>query len=508
MTAHNPKIRTLDDLAVQLDAVKAAGQRVVLAHGVFDLLHMGHIRHLEQAKCMGDVLVVTLTQDQFVNKGPHRPAFSQDLRAEALAALQMVDFVAVNRWPQAAETIRLLKPNIYVKGQEYRQAELDITGGITPEAEAVQAVGGEIRFTEDIVFSSSHLLNRFFSPFDAETEQYLECFQKAHSSAEVIAWLEKAAALRPVVVGEAIIDEYVFCDAIGKSTKDPVLAVLQQEVEAYVGGSLAVANHLAGLCDSVTLITQLGDQDRAEAFVRQHMRPNVHGTYLTKTGSPTIHKRRIVERYTSNKLLELYVMNDRVTTGADAQALVQALAADAARSELLLVTDYGHGMLMPEAIARLWDARFLAVNAQSNAGNRGFNPISKYRRADYVCLANHEVDIETRQRGGNEYDQVRELAQHVACPRFTVTRGKRGTLHYDTVDGFCEAPALATRVVDRVGAGDAVFALTSLLLRLGAPWDIVAFLGNVAGAQAVAELGNRSALDRLALSQHVIALLK
>src|SRR3989304_6298329 len=137
--SHNTKIRDLDELAHCIRDLKTTGKKVVLAHGVFDMLHVGHIRHLEQAKQMGDVLVVTLTPDKYVNKGPNRPAFPQELRTEVIASLGIVDYVAVNRWPLSVETIKLLKPDIYAKGQDYKAAEKDITGGIVPEMEAVQA---------------------------------------------------------------------------------------------------------------------------------------------------------------------------------------------------------------------------------------------------------------------------------------------------------------------------------------------------------------------------------
>lgn len=507
--SRNPKIKELEELAACLKALKAQGKKIVHSHGVFDLLHVGHIRHFEEARRMGDVLVVTLTRDEHVNKGPHRPAFSQELRVEAIAALSAVDYVAINRWPLSVETIKLLRPDIYVKGSDYRIAEKDITGGIVPEADAVRAVGGEIRFTDDITFSSSTLLNRHFSVFPPEVDRYLEDFRRRHSVDEVLEWLGRASTLRPLVVGEAIIDEYVFCEGIGKSTKDPVLAVLQQSVEAYAGGSLAVANHLAGLCREVRLVTQLGEADSREQFVRAALRPNVEASFLRKTGAPTIRKRRIVDRYSGSKLLEIYIMDDRLTAEEDARALKATLSQAIHNRDLTAVADYGHGMLTPEAIALLCDAAsFLAVNVQSNAGNRGFNPISKYRRADYVCLAAHEVDVETRQRDGNVRDRALELARRINCHRFTITQGKAGSLHYDLETGFSEAPALATRVVDRVGAGDAVLAITALLARLGAPWDILAFVGNVAGAHLVAELGNRSPLERVALSKHITALMK
>ncbi|MFA5026827.1 MAG: PfkB family carbohydrate kinase [Candidatus Methylomirabilota bacterium] len=505
----NPKILELDHLAERLAVLKAEGQRVVHSHGVFDLLHVGHIRHFELAKQMGDVLVVTLTRDEYVNKGPHRPAFPQDLRAEAVAALSMVDFVAINRWPLSVETIRLLKPDVYVKGSDYKRAEQDITGGIVPETDAIRSVGGEIRFTEDIVFSSSTLLNRHFSVFSPEVDAYLDEFRKRHSVDEILEWLGRAESLRPLVVGEAILDEYEFCEAIGKSTKDPVLAVLRRSQESCAGGSLAIANHLAGLCREVGLVSQLGEVDRHEEFIRSALRPNVRPTFLTRSGAPTIHKHRIVDRYSGSKLLEVYRMAEEAESPADRAALTAAIRGEVTGHDLTVVADYGHGLLDADSIALLCDtAPFLALNVQSNAGNRGFNPISKYHRADYICLAKHEMEVETRLRNEDAETLVREVARRISCPRFTVTLGKEGSLHYDAATGITRAPAVATRVLDRVGAGDAVLAVTSLLVKLGAPWDITAFVGNVAGAHLVAELGNRSPLERVSLSKHITTLLK
>jgi rfaE bifunctional protein nucleotidyltransferase chain/domain len=505
----NGKVKTIGELAPILRGLKRERKKIVLCHGVFDLLHIGHIRHFEQARRMGDVLVVTVTRDEHVNKGPQRPAFPQDLRAEAIAALKFVDYVAINEWPAAVETIETLRPDIYVKGPDYKTAAQDITGTIISESEAVRAVCGEIRFTDDVTFSSSNLLNRYLPQFAPAVVEYLEEFRRRHSADEVLSWLDRAAQLRPLVVGEAIIDEYVFCDAIGKSSKDPVIAALEKQVDSYAGGSLAIANHLAGFCSEVALVTQLGDTQRRENCVRDKLKKNVEPILLTKSASPTICKSRIVDHYSGNKLLEIYRMEDRPTEGEDERALIEALQQSFNGRDLAIVADYGHGMLTPRVIELLCDAApFLALNVQSNAGNRGFNPLSKYRRADYVCIAMHEVEIETRQRGGGVRKGQLEIAQRIDCARFTVTLGKAGSLHYAPTEGFTEAPALATRVVDRVGAGDAVLAVTSLLTRLGAPWEIVGFVGNAAGAQLVSELGNRMALDRIALSKQIVALLK
>ena len=93
---------------------------------MFDLLHVGHIKHLKKAKSLGDKLIVTVTSDRFVNKGPNRPVFNQNLRIEAIAALDSVDFVAVNDSSTAIHSIKTLKPNIYCKGKDYKNLNDDL----------------------------------------------------------------------------------------------------------------------------------------------------------------------------------------------------------------------------------------------------------------------------------------------------------------------------------------------------------------------------------------------
>ena len=155
------KILKLDVLAEKLADLKSRGKKIVHCHGCFDMMHPGHIKYFQASKEMGDVLVVTVTPDQFVDKGSDRPVFDQNLRAESIAALESVDYVAVNRWPTAEETLRLLLPNYYVKGQEFEKLQ-DKTGKIQKEVEVVKEIKAEMRFTHEIVFSSSKLIKEHF----------------------------------------------------------------------------------------------------------------------------------------------------------------------------------------------------------------------------------------------------------------------------------------------------------------------------------------------------------
>ena len=126
----NEKIKTLEELQKIISELKTAGKKIVHCHGVFDLLHIGHIKHFKEARSFGDVLIVTVTPDEYVKKGPNRPAFTTSLRLEALASLETVDFVAANKWSVAVETIKMLKPEIYCKGPDYKNHDEDTTGKI------------------------------------------------------------------------------------------------------------------------------------------------------------------------------------------------------------------------------------------------------------------------------------------------------------------------------------------------------------------------------------------
>ena len=398
---HNDKIKEIEELAEVLSSLRTE-KKIVLCHGVFDLLHIGHIRHFEQTKRLGDVLVVTVTPDRYVNKGPHRPVFSEDLRAEAIAALDCVDYVVINKWPMAMEAIQLLRPDFYVKGSEYREAEKDGTGGITLEEAAIKSMGGQLAFTDDITLSTSSLISRYLPLFPKEVSDYLAGFAARYSADDALRHLERAKSLKVLVVGEAIIDEYQYCQAIGKSSKEPMLAVKHLSAEKFAGGILAVGNHVANFCDHVGLVTFLGTENSQEEFVREKLNRKIEKIFLYRKNSPTIVKRRFIEGYFFTKLLEVYEMNDGALEEADNEMLCTMLSDHLPKYDVVIVVDFGHGMLSTEAIDILCSkARFLALNAQSNAGNLGYHTISRFPRADYVCMTENEIRLEARDRRGD-----------------------------------------------------------------------------------------------------------
>lgn len=505
----NDKIRAIEELAKELALLRVENKKIVHCHGVFDLLHVGHIRHFEEAKKLGDVLIVTVTPDRYVNKGPHRPVFSDDLRAEAIAALDCVDYVAINKWQMAVEAITLLQPDFYVKGSDYTDAEKDRTGGIRLEEAAIKSVNGQLVFTDEISFSSSNLINRHLAVFPKAVSDYLVDFSTRYSTEDVLQYLESAQSQKVLVVGETVIDEYQYCESIGKSAKEPILATRYLSSEKFAGGILAVANHVANFCDNVGMLTILGAEDTQEDFVRENVNSNVDIRFIYKADSPTIVKRRFAESYLMQKLFEVYEMNDEMLNQTQNQELCAMLNDVIPHYDVVIVVDFGHGMLTRDAINILCSkARFLAVNTQANAGNRGFNTISKYPRADYISLAESEIRLEARDRQGELREMIHDVSRRLACARMVVTRGKHGCLCYSEEEGFIEVPAFAGQVVDRIGAGDAFLSLTTLCVAQKAPMEVIGFIGNAVGAQAVATIGNRESIERVSLFKHIESLLK
>ncbi len=503
------KIMSLDTLAGITHDLKKRGKKVVLCHGVFDLLHPGHILHFEAAKKQGDVLVVTLTKDQFVNKGPGRPVYNQRLRAESIASLGCVDYVALNEGPIAVDLIKKIKPDVYAKGADYENPQDDITGKIKDEQEAVRSVGGRIHFTHEVTFSSTEIINRHYMIYPDQAQEFLEKFRKKYSVQTVVDTLKKLNSLKVLVIGDTIIDEYHYCSPMGKSPKESIVASKFLRAEAFAGGILACANHTAGFCGNVQVVSVLGKENSREEFILDHLKPHVKPKLFFRDDAPTVVKRRFVWDPFLVKMFEVVFIDDRPLSGKNEKQVHDYLSKVIGQYDMVIVTDYGHGFLSKNLIDLICKkSKFLAVNTQTNSANTGYNTIHKYPRADYVCIDEPEMRLAHQDKFGNLEDLILKTAKSMKCKYVTVTRGHLGSLTYSKKDGFSQIPIFSKEIVDRVGAGDAFLAVTAPCAAAGVPSDLIGFIGNSVGALAVRIVGNRTAVEPVPLLKFITALLK
>jgi bifunctional ADP-heptose synthase (sugar kinase/adenylyltransferase) len=252
----------------------------------------------------------------------------------------------------------------------------------------------------------------------------------------------------------------------------------------------------------------LGGIDSYEEFILSNLRSNIDPHYLFKPNAPTLIKKRFIDGYSTNKLFEVYVMDDSFLDTDQDRQFCNFLGEKLPEYDLVVVADFGHGTISPNMIDVIAQkAPFLAVNTQSNAGNRGFNTITKYPKADYVSLAEHEVRLEMRDPSGKLFPMIYKLAKAMRSRHFIVTRGKTGCMLTDQLGSLFQVPCFAENVVDRVGAGDAFFVLTSLFSVLNAPGELLGFIGNVAGSIAVGIMGNKKAIEKNSVAEYVRNLL-
>lgn len=485
---------------------RALGRSVALCHGVFDVLHHGHLNHLEEAASQADVLIVSVTRDEFVNKGPGRPVHDHFQRMSMLNALTIVDAVVLSDRETAVEMIELVRPDVYVKGPDYQDSQSDITGNLAREKNAVSEVSGRVHITKGVTMSSSSIINSTYSVHGHLMDSWLADFRGVMSPEAIESFFQAISGLKVLVVGEPILDEYIFVEPLGKTSKDPILAFLEGSGELQLGGSLAIANHCAGLGAHVTVAGIVG-RDFSELASIDELPYELE--MVVSDSSPTIRKTRYVDSHSGAKVFEKYVMADAPVASSEEAAIIRNLKRVVEEFDAVIVADYGHGLMSRKVIEEISHCRgLLCVNTQSNAGNRGFNSISRYPRVDFLSLNGSELALELKEKHISALDLLPQIAARTGAKTAIVTEGSRGVAVYSDDSGLIEVPALTQSVHDRVGAGDALFAATSLLTAVGAPMSLVGLVGNIAGAALVSDLGNRASITGVEIRRHLQALLK
>ncbi len=448
-------------------------KQIVLCHGCFDTLHLGHIRHLQEASKLGNWLVVSVTADRFVNKGIGRPYFTAEHRAEALRALDCVDEVVINENPGAWDLIRNIRPAFYVKGVDYIGVESE---GLDKERQAIEEVGGQLKFTNSQKWSSSNIINT--QKFTPEVCQYLETMKKLDAKSKILAAFDKADQKTITFVGETIYDVYRYVNGLGRASKELMLATVELDHEQFEGGILASAKH--GEWRNVSVLTP----------------------------SASITKTRFVDADFNKKLFDVYSSREILLSVEERYDFRAKLQDAVGSSDVIVLNDFGHGLMGEIERNTVRHAGFLALNCQTNAGNYGFNLVTKYKNAHYVCIDDPEARLAVGMQKEPINKAIDKLQLKLDCRQYLITHGRFGSNYYgeEYLDRGL-APALAHGGVDTMGAGDAAMAVTAPLVAAGLDMGCVAFVGNIVGAIKVSILGHRRHVGREEIIRTVEALL-
>ena len=480
--------------------LKTEGKKLVQCHGTFDLIHPGHITHFEEAKALGDVLVVTVTGEKYVNKGPGRPYFNDQMRAKSISALECVDYVVVIPFAAAVEAIECVKPCVYCKGKEYEAPENDVTGNIYDDVRTVEKHGGKIHYVGSVVFSSTRLINNHFDVHSGDVKRFCQRLSKEYGPDRFRQVVESFQDVKVLVVGDIIFDRYTTVDVQGLTSKNRILSGRYTDESTQAGGALASIKHVLSFAPNSKLISIVGSEPWVEKELQQHL-PKHSDLVVRSSHFTTVLKQRFVEPQKPgielSKLFSVNYLDENHPNGEIEAAILKRIEAEIDLVDVVLVMDFGHGV-MSEKIREFVQkrAKFLALNCQTNSNNHGFNIINRqYQRADSFTLDNAEITLACGKQDFDHEDELNALKSKFSSKYAWLTRGDIETIGIKTDEPPCKLPPLKHHVVDTIGAGDAFCAVSSLAAACGLPIQLATFMGQIAGGQAVEWVGNSKHLE-------------
>ncbi|UCG32275.1 MAG: adenylyltransferase/cytidyltransferase family protein [Phycisphaerales bacterium] len=492
------KIVSIDQLVAAIEGHRREGRRIVHCHGCFDIVHPGHLRYLQFARRQGDVLLVSLTGDADISKGAQHPYIPEELRAENLAALEMVDLVYVDPNVTAAPLLQVVKPDIYVKGKEY---ETSGDPRFLEERRVVESHGGTVIFSSgDVVYSSTSLMETM-ADRDGLRAQRLPWVCKRHNiSSEILsAVIDNFTGQRVIVAGDIILDRYVHCDAVSVAAESAMLSLTQLDTQRYLGGSGVVARHLAALGASPYVLAHCGFDERSDWAIAQLQAENIDGHVVRCAPSVPEKSRFLVE---GTKLLKVEESEAAPLDSISQRTAADVLLEQARGAAALILCDYGYGMLAGGWLEQVLPAlrSIVKVISADVSGVRG--NLLRFVDVDFLTPTERELRSAVGDFESGLSSAAWKVMEKTRARRLLVTLGKDGLVAFDRASQDINAPefharlrseqlpALAEHAVDRLGCGDALLAATTLAMAGGASFMQAAFLGSVAAGLEVTRLGN------------------
>ena len=483
------KIKTADQIR-EIIGARPRNKKVIMCHGTFDVVHPGHVRHLLYAKTKAEVVIVSLTADEHIKKSNMRPYVPQALRTMNLAALAMVDYVLLDFDPTPLRNLNLIQPDYFAKGYEYT------AGAVHPktqeEIDVLESYGGEIIFTPgDIIYSSSALIE--LAPPSIAVDKLLTLMDaEGITFNDLRGTLEKFKGMRVHVVGDTIVDSYSYCSMIGGMTKTPTMSVRFERKVDYVGGAGVVAKHLQAAGAEVKFSTVLGDDDYKKFVLEDLNDAGVQCVPIVDSTRPTTNKNAIVaDNY---RLLKVDTLDNRSISDKIVELLRDQLTEISA--ELIVFSDFRHGIFnrstLPHLISAIPNGAFRVADSQvaSRWGNilefQGFDLITPNEREARFALGDQDSVVRPL---------AHELFKRSGCGTLILKCGERGIMTYRSIStsdprAFFSIDSFADRVVDAVGAGDALLSYASLTMAATKNDVIASILGNMAAGVECEHEGN------------------
>ena len=450
-------------------------KKVAMCHGVFDVVHPGHIRHLAYAKSKADILIVSITCDRWITKGPYRPHVPENLRAYSLSALNIVDYIIIDKNPNPLENLRVIKPNFFAKGFEYSN---NLPQETLEEMEVVVGFGGEMLFSPgDVVYSSSNLISNSSPDIGlAKLKTMME--QLGITFEDIQDAVESISGIKVHVVGDTIIDSFTRTSLIGGNTKTPTFSVRYESREDYVGGAGIVAQHLKSAGAEVTFSTVLGNDELGKYAKEVIESKGIKLNTIEENNRPTTNKNAII--CADYRLLKIDTL-DNASISKDVVLKLQNYISNT-NCDCIIFSDFRHGIFnkgtiddlktsIPENCFRVADSQ-LASRWGNITEFVDFDLITPNEREARFAIADQDCNIV----------QLSHLIKDKAKSSNVILKlGSKGLFFlgkdvYHSLDSFTKNP------IDPVGSGDALLAYASLVMKKSGSIALACIVGNLAAA--------------------------
>ncbi len=476
------KVLSVEEMAKKAEELRKEGKTIAYCHGEFDLLHFGHLRHFKQAASQADALFVTLTPDRFINKGPSRPVYNENYRAEFIASLECVAYVGVNQWATAETPLKMIRPDVYCKGNEYLKKK-DVTGRITVEKNLIESLGGRLFFTDDVVFSSSTLSKNHFNVFPESAMPWLKAFGAGHRAEEVIALMEEWKKLNVLVVGESFLveEKMVHKDSAGNKR--------ETEVISYASGAVVTANQLMQFAGRVTYFDpSLDESTSVQSSLDSRIVLN-HTPLLEELPLRMVKERVFIQEGNKPSEVESKTTAEprsiALAVREQEEKLLSSFEVLLSGVDLVVVVDGGYGLITPklaELIAGKAPVYTLFSGGAKESSVLDFHPLLHFlQEGEHKARTSADIQLSLQKEKG--------------------MRVQEG-------DFLEEVPAFIAGTENHPFADSTVFALASLGVQTKWQRQVLGFVSMAAYAMAFQNRSLRLPLEMMPFSKFLIALLK
>ena len=460
--------------------------KIVFIHGIFNIIHPGHLRLFRFAKEYSDFLVVAVSSD----KNSPDAMLKDDIRLEAVSGLSIVDFSFILN-DDVNEFLRFLKPEIIVKGKEFENVN-------NPETEILNKYGGKLLFgSGDITFTSiedfkySKLINysSIISPKD---------FLKNHNikKENLIKIINNFKELNICVIGDLIVDEYIQCDPLGMSQEDPTIVVTPIISNKFLGGSSIIAAHAASLgCKNVKLISVTG-KDEITNFTKEKLQMSGVNFSLFEDGSrPTTLKQRF--RVNDKTMLKVSHLRQHQINKDLQEKIFDEFKNISNKLDYLILSDFNYGILTQDLVEKITEEclkRNIGISADSQSSSQ-IGDISRFYKTNLLTPTEREVRASLNNQQDSLVIVADMLSKKTKTPNIVITLGQDGLLIFKKTDDLKShtvdrIPALNKSPKDMAGAGDCLLVSSTMVMAQNESiWESV-YLGSVAAACQVGRTGN------------------